>query len=399
MARPGGDGRASSRSWRQADGLGLAVGQPAVARTTPRCGAAGLVRRYRVRSGGARRLAGQGRRATVQVAFYDATNPGPGTTSGRRSGTTTSSYGIGLVAGRLRAGARSPATRRTCATTPDPASRSATCTRCENARTLLRRAAGRGRAGGRHPEPVGLGGQSALRRGPVVRRHRHRLRRRCAADRGRAQHRAVAASRGGTPTSAASTAATRTPGVPGGDGPLVPVRRVLPAVPPARLPRAGQPTRPRHDRRPERGVVVRRGGLRDPRGLHALRERLKPVRPAGDAGGARDRPAADAAAPARVPRRPGRLDGRRRVPVRPGPAGRAGADGRRPAVAGVPAGRGESGRDAWTDEVYPGGATRHRAPPRWSGSRCSCATAPTCRSATRTTGNSAPRPPSRRARA
>ena len=61
------------------------------------------------------------------------------------------------------------------------------------------------------------------------------------------------------------------------DRPLVPVRRVLPAVPAARRPRAAHAHRLRHDRRPERGVVLRRRGLRAIiADVMRLRERLRP---------------------------------------------------------------------------------------------------------------------------
>ena len=112
----------------------------------------------------------------------------------------------------------------------------------------------------------------------------------------------------------------RRSGLPRADRPLVPVRRVLPAVPPARQPRAAVPPglgnrrevaeggvveQPEGGDRggPQRGVVVRRRGLRDHqrRPAHARTAAALPARAAGPAAAAR--PAGDAAAVRRLPGR------------------------------------------------------------------------------------------------
>ena len=116
--------------WHPADGLGLALGQPAVGESTPKWSGAGPVHRHRVRPGRARRLAGQGRGQDGPGRLLRRDQPaGPRVRlvedPGELPRATASNCGGWTPANR----SSSPATRPTCATTPDPAWRSATCTR------------------------------------------------------------------------------------------------------------------------------------------------------------------------------------------------------------------------------------------------------------------------------
>ena len=98
--------------------------------------------------------------------------------------------------------------------------------------------------------------------------------------------------------------------------PLVPVGRLVPAVPPPRRPRAAHAVQREHLRRAERGLVVRRRGLRVVSKLLFLREALEAVHPRADALRVGDRRAADAPALVRRPGRRDGVDGRRPVRVR-----------------------------------------------------------------------------------
>ena len=156
--------------------------------------------------------------------------------------------------------------------------------------------------------------------------------------------------------------------VPRAHRPLVPVRRVLPAVPAARRP--ASPARMfgvGADRGAQRGLVVRRRGVRD---------HPPAARPAGAAAPLRDgRRCASATRPGLPPMRPLFLDfpadepllgHRGPVPVRRRHPGRAGGDRRRARARGVPARPGTRWLDAWTGDAHQrrpvadrAGAARH----------------------------------------
>ena len=162
-------GARAGRARRQADGLGVAVGRPRQRELPTRwTSAACWFRPWRT----AAHLAfGQGPDGQAFVRFYDATNPEardyavgegqrrvPAGTASASSGSTPASP------------SSSPATRRAPATTRARARRCNLYPR-EHARGFhdgLRAAARRHHS----PQPLRLGGQPALRRRPVVRRHR-----------------------------------------------------------------------------------------------------------------------------------------------------------------------------------------------------------------------------------
>ena len=311
-------------------------------REPPGHGAARLLHRHPVRPDGTRRLARQGGRLHGPGGLLRRHQPGrPGVRVVEGEGELPRPVRHhGVLAGRLRAGAEaglpgepallggSRAWRSATPTrprTPAPSTRACSPTGEEEIVTLNRSAwAGSQRYGAalwsgdigtdfptlRRQIAAGL--NTALSGHPVVEHRHRRLPRR----------------RPGRP------------GLPGGDGPLVPVRRAVPADAAARLPRPGHAAGPGHDRRPERGVVLRRGGRRDPGAVPAAARAAEAVCAGRHAGGPRGGPAGDAAAVPGVPGRPGGLVGRRLLSVRPGPAGRPGADGRRHGPYGVPAGGG-----------------------------------------------------------
>ncbi len=146
--------------------------------------------------------------STVQVAFYNATNPeARDFLWSRVEGQLPRSVRhFGLLAGRLRAELeprlREPALQRV------QGLEVGNLYPRENARTFYE-----GMLAAGETEVVTLNrsawaGGRALRRRPVVRRHRHRLRDPAPPDRRGPRHPRSPASPGGTPTSAASTAAT-----------------------------------------------------------------------------------------------------------------------------------------------------------------------------------------------
>ena len=162
---------------------------------------------------------------------------------------------------------------------------------------------------GDQPGPVGLGGKPAVRRGAVVRRHTRHLRLAARADQGRAERRGQRPALVDHRHRRVPRRGSRRPGVPRADRALVPVRRVLPAVPAARVPRAADAVRARPDRRAERGrgpsATEASSCIRD---MLLLRERLRPyvmaqMRAAHDDGAAADAAAASSISPAT--RRPG----------------------------------------------------------------------------------------------
>ena len=230
----------------------------------------------------------RGPRPAVQVAFYDATNP---EARELRLGKVRENYlrarHQGLLAGRLRAGAHARTTRRTCATTPGAGLRGRQLLPARARPHVLRRAAapdgrrrGRcrstarpGRAASATAPPLWSGDIGTDFADPAP------------PDRGRAQHRALRHPLVEHGHRRLPRRRPGRPGVPRGDGPLVPVRRLLPAVRLHGFREPGHAARPGDDRRPERGVVVRRGGTaRSSSGYLRLRERLQAVRPATSCG-------------------------------------------------------------------------------------------------------------------
>ena len=223
--------------------------------------------------------------APMPVAFYDPTNPadrrvrlGPG------GAQLPVARHPRLLARRLRAGAQSGPPRQ-----PVPVRRARRGSRGHlppRQRQALRRGHGRRRAAAdRAAVPVGLGRIAALRGGGLVRGHpghlgiappasprgpEHRdLRHPLVDDR----HRRVPRRR------------PERSRLSGTDRALVPVRGVLPAVPAARRPAAPGADRLRDDRRPERGVVLRRRRLPAHRGRAAAARAAAALHPRADAGG------------------------------------------------------------------------------------------------------------------
>ena len=154
---------------------------------------------------------------------------------------------------------------------------------------------------------------------------------------------------------------TDEPVFPRADRALVPVRRLLPALPPARrrasrsqtgLPAAANEVWSFGD---EAYAIIRE--------LLFLRERLRPYIMAQMAAAAENGHAAHAAAVLRLPRRPGLLRCRRPVHVRAGPPGRAGVWRKARAAARSICLPGRQWNDAWTGEAHAGGAILTAAAP------------------------------------
>ena len=266
MAGPPGDGGRAARARRRAHGLGLADGQPEQRATTRRwTGAASWCATWR-----ACRFTfafwDKGTDGQAFMRYYDATNP-----EARR-----------YVWEKITDGYRRYGIRAFWldACEPEILADNAESARYflgqgsevqgvyprEHARGFYEGLTGERRGRRAAALPFRLGGQPALRGGRVVGRHRVHLRGSGRADPGRPEHRHL-----GDPVvdDRHRRVQARRPDhgvLPGARRALVPVRRFLPALQAPRRPRAGPARRLGPDGGSQRGVVVRRRGVRpDPR--------------------------------------------------------------------------------------------------------------------------------------
>ena len=171
VARPGGDGPGAGRAGHQAGGVRLAVGVAAVSENHHAHGAARLLHRHPVRPDGARRLAGQGGRrprsrspSTTPPTRRPASSCGRGCSENYLDPYGITAFWLDACEPELKPGF--PENLRYWA---GPGLEVGNIYPAENARTFYEGLRAAGEERDRHPQPLGVGGQSALRRRPVVR--------------------------------------------------------------------------------------------------------------------------------------------------------------------------------------------------------------------------------------
>ena len=190
LARPGGHGARAGGDGREADGLGLAGGEPHAASNAR--GDAASVGCWCAPSGASRcsiRFRDTGRSGRIYCHYYDATNP-----EARRFIWEQDTRELlparrqGLLAGCLRAGDL-PARLRQHALSPGTGAEVASIYPLLHEQGFYEGMQAAGETGDHHPLPLRLGGQPALRRCRLVGRHPLDLRDAAAAGAGRPEHR------------------------------------------------------------------------------------------------------------------------------------------------------------------------------------------------------------------